>query len=366
MSSALIRYVAAATMARSADGGAVVAIVLMVTSSGGSGWLAGLLGAAITAPHLAGPFIARPLDTARDGRTVIAVACLVHGVTLAGAVLLYPYTHPVVIAVLLVASGLVCPLLTGGISSRLPAIAGPDRRDQRRAQAWDIATYGIAGTVGPSIVAAVAVQAGARAAALVLAAAVVLAAGMVRLLPYAPPPATRAEVPRAARTLALMLTTGPLRRTLYLTMAVALSVAVLPVTAVASIGTLGVGPAAAGILTAAYGGGGLAASIAIMIRPLPGEADRAMAILAAAVSAALVLVFVATDFRAAVVAYAVAGVLNSYFFAATLAARNEYAPAAARGQVFVWIGALKITSGSAGTGGPATCPARNSTAPSRS
>ncbi|HLL67337.1 MAG TPA: hypothetical protein VK453_16760, partial [Micromonosporaceae bacterium] len=188
-----------------------------------------------------------------------------------------------------------------------------------------------------------------RAAALVLAAAVVLAAGLVRLLPCAPPPATRAEVPRPTRTLALMLTTGPLRRTLYLTMAVALSVAVLPVTAVASIGTLDVGPAAAGILTAAYGGGGLAASIAIMIRPLPGEADRAMAILAAAVSAALVLVFVTTTFWAAVVAYAVAGVLNSYFFAATLAARNEYAPAAARGQVFVWIGALKITAGSAGT-----------------
>ncbi|MFI7645145.1 hypothetical protein ACIBTZ_03555 [Micromonospora sp. NPDC049460] len=280
---------------------------------------------------------------------MIAIACLVHGVTLAGAVLLYPYAPPVVTAVLLAASGLVGPLLTGGISSRLPAIAGPGRRDQRRAQGWDIATYGIAGTVGPSIVAAVAAWAGAAAAALVLAAGVIAAAGLIRLLPFAPPPAARAEVPRPARMLGLMLSTGPLRRTLYLTMTVALSVAVLPVTAVASTSVLGVGHAAAGLLTAAYGIGGLAASMVIMIRPLPGDADRAMAILAGTVAAALALVAFTTIFWAAVVAYAIAGILNSYFFAATLAARNEYAPAAARGQVFVWIGALKITAGSAGT-----------------
>jgi len=55
----LVRYVAAATLARTADGGAVVAIVLMVTTSGAPGWLAGLLGACITAPHLLGPLVAR-------------------------------------------------------------------------------------------------------------------------------------------------------------------------------------------------------------------------------------------------------------------------------------------------------------------
>lgn len=54
-------------------------------------------------------------------------------------------------------------------------------------------------------------------------------------------------------------------------------------------------------------------------------------------------------FPAAVVAYTLARIMNSYFFAATLAARSEYAPTAARGQVFVRVGALKITAGSAGT-----------------
>jgi hypothetical protein len=40
------------------------------------GWLAGLLGASITAPHLLGRFIARRLVTARDGRKVIAFSAV--------------------------------------------------------------------------------------------------------------------------------------------------------------------------------------------------------------------------------------------------------------------------------------------------
>lgn len=340
----------AATLARTADGGAVLAIVLLVTTSGAPGWLAGLLGAAITAPHLLGPFIARRLDTARDGRTVIAGACLLHGATLAGAVLLYPLTWPIVPGVLLVVSGLVGPLLTGGISSRLPAIAGPDRLSQRRAQGWDVATYGIAGTIGPSIVAAVSAWADPAAAGLMLAAATFVAATFVRLLPCAPPAAHPAEVPSPARTLRMMTASGPLRRTLYLTMVVALSVAALPIAAVASTGRLDIdSAAAAGVLTAAYGLGGLAGSAGVMVRPFTADADRLMTWLAVAVAGALIGATLASTFTLALATYAVAGVLNSYFFAATLAARSEYAPHQARGQVFVWIGALKITAGSAGT-----------------
>ncbi|WP_229741956.1 MFS transporter [Kocuria dechangensis] len=345
----LPRYVVAATLARTADGGAVLAIVLLVTTSGAPGWLAGLLGAAITAPHLLGPFIARRLDTAKDGRTVIVGACLLHGTTLAAAVLLYPLTSPIVPGLLLIASGVVGPLLTGGISSRLPAIAGPGRLNQRRAQGWDVATYGIAGTIGPSIVAAVSVSASPSVAGLVLAASTFVAAAFVRLLPYAPPPAHPAEVPSPGRTLGMMAASGPLRRTLYLTMVVALSVAALPIAAVASTDRLHIDSAAVGLLTAAYGLGGLAGSAGAMVRPFTADADRLMSRLAVAVAGALIGTVLASTFTLALATYAVAGVLNSYFFAATLAARSEYAPRHARGQVFVWIGALKITAGSAGT-----------------
>ncbi len=167
-----------------------------------------------------------------------------------------------------------------------------------------------------------------------------MAAAVIRLLPYTPPASVAAEVPRPGRTLLMMISNGPLRRTLYMTVVVALSVAALPITAVASTGELGgVAPAAAGILTAAYGLGGLLGSAGVMIRPLQTDADPLMTWLAAAVGIALGGAAIAGIFPTAVGAFACAGVLNSYFFASTLAARSEYAPPAARGQVFVWIGA---------------------------
>lgn len=73
------------------------------------------------------------------------------------------------------------------------------------------------------------------------------------------------------------------------------------------------------------------------------------AILAVAVAAALVVVVPMSSAPITSATFALAGIANSLFFAATLAARSEYAPAEARGQVFIWVGALKIAAGSAGT-----------------
>jgi hypothetical protein len=57
----LVRYLAAATLVRAADGGAAVGLVLL-----GGPRLGGLLAACLTAPHLVGPALARRLDSARD------------------------------------------------------------------------------------------------------------------------------------------------------------------------------------------------------------------------------------------------------------------------------------------------------------
>ncbi|GKQ38952.1 MFS transporter [Streptomyces sp. A012304] len=347
----LVRYVVAAALARTADGGAVVAVVLLVTSSGGSGALAGALAACVTAPHLLGPFVARPLDLAHDGRKVIAAACLLYATALTAGVLTYARTPAPLTGLLLAVAGTCGPLLTGGISSRLPALVGPRPRSLRRAQGWDVATYGIGGTVGPSLVAALSGWASPGAAALALAGGAGVAAGCVLLLPHVPAAhgGDRAAIPKPGPTLALVVRTGRLRRTVYLTMIVALAVAALPITAVHMTRTLGIDASTAAVLTAAYGLGNLAGSAAVMVFPPTGDPDRLMRRLALGVVAGLGTVAASHVFALSVAAYALTGALNALFFAATLAARTEYAPATARAQVFIWVAALKITSGSAGT-----------------
>ncbi|CAL8898158.1 MFS transporter [Kocuria varians] len=345
---ALARYVFAATLVRSADGGAVVAIVLLAHAQGLPGWVSGLLGASITAPHLFGPFIARRLDTVQDGRKVIAVSALAHGVLLGAAGLLLPVTWVVVPAGLLAVSGLFGPMLTGGVSSRLPSIAGPSQQSQRRAQSWDVASYGISGTLGPAAVAWIAAVTGPLEATLMLATAAILGAGAVLALPRQAPVADPGAVPSPGRTLVTIWRSGPLRRTLGLTVVVAFSVAALPIYAVALAPTLG-GAALAGTLVAGYGVGNLVGSALLMIWSLRGDADNLTALLAAAVAITLAVVLPVPNLTTALIAFTVAGVANALFFAATLAARSEYAPAEARGQVFIWVGALKIAAGSAGT-----------------
>lgn len=345
---ALSRYVFAATLVRSADGGAVVAIVLLARDTGLAPWVSGLLGAAITAPHLLGPFIARRLDTARDGRRVIAVSALIHGALLAVAALLMPLTWPLWPAILLFVSGLFGPMLTGGVSSRLPSIAGPTQRNQRRAQSWDVASYGISGTLGPAAVAWIAAANSPLLATLVLAAAAIIGAGAVLALPKQAPSVNSGTVPSPARTLRTIWVTTPLRHTLGLTILVAFSVAVLPIYAVAVAPGFG-SAALAGTLVAGYGVGSLLGSALLMIWPLRGDAGRLIIILAIIVGVALAVVIVMPSFIPALIAFTLAGVANSLFFAATLAARSEYSPPQARGQVFIWVGALKIAAGSAGT-----------------
>lgn len=298
---ALARYVFAATLVRSADGGAVVAIVLLAHSRGMPGWLAGLLGASITAPHLLGPLIARKLDTARDGRKVIAASAILHGLLLGAAALLMP-AGAFWPAVLLFASGIFGPMLTGGISSRLPSIAGTEQLSQRRAQSWDVATYGLSGTLGPAAVAWIAATTDLLTATLVLAAAAILGAGAVLALPQQEPPHPATKVPSPAQTLGLIWTHGPLRRTLGLTVTVAFSVAALPIYAVSIAPVLGGGPAA-GLLVAAYGAGNLLGSAGLMLRPLRGDADRLMSLLAVVVAATLTSVIFTPTLMASLIAF---------------------------------------------------------------
>lgn len=347
----LATYVVAAILARSADGGVVVAVVLLVTLSGGSGALAGAMAACVTAPHLFGPFVARRIDTSDDPRHFIAAACGLFALVFTTAILGFGHLPHAVVGGLLMVAGACGPLLTGGLSSRLPYLTLPDRTSQRRTHGWDVATYGLGGTIGPSVVAGLAGTFGAVWGAAAIAVAAAASTVFTLMLPKAPPShgGDPHQVPSALRVFTLMATDSRLRRTAYMTMLVAFGVAALPVVAVYLAPVLGVSAASAALLTAVYGIGNLAGSAGVMARPIRLTPDQAMAWYAGFLALALVLVATSGNFHFALAAYFVTGCINAYFFAATLAARTEYAPEQGKGQVYLWVGALKIAAGSAGT-----------------
>src|SRR4051812_10680609 len=121
--SGLVRYVAAATPARAADAAAPVGLLLLCLDRadrvGPPVLIGGLLAAALTAPHLLGPLLARRLDRAADPRPFLATACIAYGGLLALAAVLVGGAPTGVVAVLVATAGLCGPLLTGGLSSIL-------------------------------------------------------------------------------------------------------------------------------------------------------------------------------------------------------------------------------------------------------
>lgn len=134
-----------------------------------------------------------------------------------------------------------------------------------------------------------------------------------------------------------------------MTMAVAFGVAALPVTAVSMAPLLGVAAASAALLTVGYGAGNLAGSLYLMSRPLQGRPDRLMLQFSCCMLAGIFLILHCSTFIPAMLCFFLTGMLNAGFFAATLAARTEYSPVYCRGQVFLWVAAMKITAGSLGT-----------------
>lgn len=351
----LARYLLAATAARAADSAAAVAVVLMIlspqTGAPNPGLAAGVLSACLTAPHLLGPYLGRRLDLARNGWKVIAAACLIYCAAIAAAAFALGHTPLWGTGLLLAIAGASGPLLTGGFSSRLPGLVRADQRSQRRAQGWDATTYGIGGTAGPAAAAAVSGVASPMSTILAVAAAALLTAVLTMTLPQASVHGTAPQdsVPRPGQVLRLIAGTGALRRTAYVTMALAMPGAAIPIAAVSMATRLEINAANAALLTAVFGLGSLAGSVTLMIVPLRGPAEKAVIRLATAAGTAFAVAALVPSFPYALAAFGVAGVFNSLFFTATLGARAEYAPNNARAQIFIWTAALKVTAAAVGT-----------------
>jgi hypothetical protein len=351
---ALVRYLSAALLARGADSGAAVGLVLLAVSPAtglpNGAATGGLLAAGLTAPHLLGPWVARWLDRARDGRKLLAAAFAGYGTALAAAAILLGHARLPLVAALIGLAGLCGPLLTGGLSSQLAGIAGAQPRAQRRAEGWDAVSYGLAGAAGPAAVAGLAALATPLVAVLTLASAPVAAATITLTLPRTAPSASSPDQALTVRAaLQLMASHGPLRRVTVATMLTALSTGGLAVVAVVYGAQLSARPGAGAALAAAFGLGNLAGSLLLTALPLRGEPERLTARHVAIMAVALGLCAVAPTYPLAVAAFALVGASNAPFFTATLAARSLYSPPPARAQVFVSMAGLKVAMAAAST-----------------
>jgi hypothetical protein len=386
------RYLVAATLARTADAGAGVGLLLLCLARADRVdhpvVTGGLLTAALSAPHLVGPVLARRLDLAADGRRVLALACGGYAGGLAAAALLLGRAPLVVVALLVAGAGACGPLLTGGLSSRLgpvldpvldpgrldqgrPAapgpVAGPGRGSgpapeqgpgpepsptvrglRRRAEGFDVTTYGVAASLGPAAVATLATATSPLVALLALSGAALIAAGLTLTLPATRRIADGVEALRTREVLRLLATHGPLRRVVVATMVAAVSLGGLAVAAVVLAGRLQLGPSAGGVLAATYGVGNLVGSLLVTVVPGRTEPEVATTRWILVVAAGLLVGAAAPPYPVALVGFALAGIGTSPYVAATLRARSAYAPPAARAQVFVTVSAAKTAAGSAG------------------
>ncbi|GAB3271178.1 MFS transporter [Kineosporia babensis] len=347
----LVRYLVAATLARSADAGAPVGFVLLAATAAGlerRELVGALLVTCLMLPHLLGPLVGRWLDRSRDGRQLIAAVCAGYGLLIAGAALALGHAPLTLVFALVVIAGAGGPLLTGGLSSRLSELAAPDEQAQRRAQGLDSLSYGLGGTAGAALVALLATFTGPRASLLVLAFTTLIAAVLIRSLPPAGSAVPADQVLPLRNALSLFTAPGPLRRVMAAMLVTAFPSGAVAVIAVALADDLQVSAGTAGLLTAVFGLGYLLGSLVLIAWPLPGEPENTVVITVSLVGAAFALCAGAPGYPLAVIAFLLLGAANAPYFIATLAARSRYSPPEARAQVFVTMGALKVGSSAGG------------------
>jgi predicted MFS family arabinose efflux permease len=344
MAGVLTRYTTAAALARLADEGSRVALLLHVLAVGRGPAFGGLLIGALMVPHvLAAPLVGALADAVRRRRLLYVGGLLGYAAGFTGAALLAG-PAPVAAFVAAVLAGCCAPLLIGGLSSLLGELAG-DRLP--RAFGFDAASYSLAGIVGPAVAAVVAGWAGALWAVASLAVSCVIAAVIVVSLPVPDRPG-RARMRRGGGALSAIWRLPPLAAVTAASTVSQLGLGPLPIIA-ALLATGLHDPALTGLTLSALAAGNLVSSLAyarLPVRRWRPEHVVVGAVIALAVPFALLPL---VDGRWATLAlFAVAGLIEGPLIASLLIVRDREAPPAARTQIFTIGAGLRVTAAAAG------------------
>lgn len=348
--SPLATYVLAATLARTATGGSAVAIILLAREYGANGKVAGLLAACLTAPHLLGPVFGRWLDKVPKPRILLCATAFVYAAFFQFTLLGFDWHRAWIIAFSLLMCGTCSSFLMGGLSTQLMSLVGPDLATRRRAQSWDTITYGIGTTLGPALIALLTTQYSTQTAVSSVMLLPIVAGFFVLCFPALNDKSDQhfLAIPGVRQVAGMFAKSGALKRTIIMTSGAAFSVAALPVLATYLGENWRSSNESGAYLVTLYGIGCLCGALGLMLRPLAGDALLLLKKIGLLLLATLILVTLSQSFTAGLFSYWLCGVINTVFFAATLAARSEYAPKNGAAQIYMWVAAAKIGAASLG------------------
>jgi MFS family permease len=348
-------YLATAFLARLAEEGMAVAVVMLAVHRTGSVAQGAFVLTAWTAPHvLAAPLTGALAERIRSPRFfyLCALGGLATGIAALAAVT-GRAPLPVVLAV--AALGGSCgPVATGGLSSLVARLV-PEGADRDRAYALDAATYNAVSVAGPAVVSAIAALASPAPAVLLLAVSAAGAAALASVLPYARTDGDgrAASAPTTLRAdlgagLAAVWRVRELRAVTAATSLAFVGVGGLTTTAVLLAGSRG-RPDAGGVLMTALALGALAGSLAVArwLRSFP--AQRLVPVCLTGAGLLLAAAAAAPSFAAQAALFAAAGIFEGPLLSATLRIRADHSPAGVRAQVFTIGAGLKISAASGGS-----------------
>lgn len=348
--SPLAVYVIASVLARTATGGAIVAIVLLSRSLGFDGKTVGILAACLTLPHLLGPIYGRWLDSVKQPKYLISAAALGYTSFFLVAIFSFEKHLSWLLAFSLLLTGVCSAFIMGGLGTQLPSLINKGKTSLRKAQSWDTITYGIGHTLGPFMVATVTALFSVHMAINVLVLTPLLAAFFIAKFP------NKRSLTKSDAVLDIgfksvfyaFKNSGSLKRTLAMTSGAAYSVAALPVLAVYLSEYWQQQEHFGAYLVTAYGVGNLSGALFLIFRPLSREPLTLLKRAGSFLLVALFATLLSQSFVFGAASYWLCGVANAIFFTSSLAARTEFAPTSNAAQVYMWVAAAKVGAGSLG------------------
>lgn len=336
-------YLLTATLARLANEGLKLALILAAADSPGGLRLGGLLVAAFLIPAvIAAPFVGRLADQSKHPTRLYSVAFAFNGVSIVLAGLMIHWgVHPAFILTLAALGGAVGPLLQGGLSALVGSIVPKD--SLHRGYALDVVTYNVSAILSPAIVAAVASLVSPLASVLMLG-ALMLVSSLTVLRIAMRREGTGGTIPVSSPLdgLKAIGTIVPLRSTATATSVANIGNGILPVAAtLLAAERFSVN---AGVLLSTMAVGALIGSLSFAARPFGmDQPQRLVPIVSMAMAVPISFIIFTGSTPLALAFFAMAGFLGGPQGAGQFAVRDRFSPPPVRTQVFTLSTSLKTT-----------------------